>query len=659
MLRFLWAVALFVAAGCDPTALGVTDAGGADGGSDAGPPPDLGPPRAVFVLPRAEAPLERFFDLPFPSDLRRTAAGTTDFSGYPNPRRNSFVRRYLDAMTARLDGFGTNGAVYFRFSHPIDPDSVTEESVFLIDVDPDSPSRGEIHPAVRHHQRDATMFWAPNTVAIRPVYGIPLAGARTYAAVVTRAGRTESGEPLGRDADFEALVSGGGDDAVAAARARFADPLDAVAAAGVPTVDVLAATVFTTTDAVGETLAIRDWMLREYPAPALVDGSAEIRGTTPRLTEIHGRYGPSPIFQEGELPYIDAGGRVVFGDDGAPVVQAEFEPRFALTVPATPMPEAGYPVLLFAHGTGGSFRTAISNGLASDLAELGIATMGVDQIHHGERNPSAVDPSFLFFNVSNPDAARDNTRQSALDVVQQRRLVERLTFDPALIERDGQPVRFDPANVYFMGHSQGGLNGPLFLAIDDGARAAVLSAASAVITPALIEKTEPLVIPDVLRTLLGLPGSSWEEALATEGFTYEHPVATMVQTWLEVSDASNYAAMVFASPRPGFAPTSVLMTEGLMDPFSPPASIEALAGAMQIPQAEPVHARVTALALRGIPSVSAPVTGNLAGGAATGALLQLPEDGHFAAFENDTARAQVLGFLGSLVDGGPGTVPAP
>src|SRR5690606_11372829 len=110
--------------------------------------------------------------------------------------------------------------------------------------------------------------------------------------------------------------------------------------------------------------------------------------------------------------------------------------------------------------------------------------------------------------------------------------------------------------------------------------AAVLSAASAVITPSLVGKTQPVSIPLLVRTLLGLPGGSLEEALEREGFTPEHPIATLVQTWIEVSDASNYAHLIVRSPREGFAPKSVLMTEGLLDTYSPPASIEALAGAM-------------------------------------------------------------------------------
>lgn len=129
--------------------------------------------------------------------------------------------------------------------------------------------------------------------------------------------------------------------------------------------------------------------------------------------------------------------------------------------------------------------------------------------------------------------------------------------------------------------------------------------------------------------------------------------------WLEAADGSNYAHLIFHTPRPGFAPKSVLMTEGLMDAYTPPASIEALAGAMRIPQVDPVHQRVDALMLRGITSLAPPVTGNVGGGLATAGLLQFPDDGHFAVFDNDVASQQVFDFFGSLHEGGPGTIPAP
>jgi len=676
--RFLFAslVLPLALAGCDSAEPA------SDAGQDAGPParPDSGPPRcapedegdprAVFVLPRDGS--EAFFDLPFPNDLRRTPEGTVDLSSFPNPRNNGVITRYIDAMARRLDGFATNGASYVRFSEPVDASSLpsTPEasiddraSVFLVDVDPASPELGARHPLVLHYQECETRYWPAHTVAVRPVYGLPLASGRRYALVVTDRVRPAGGGAFVRDADFEALLRGTGDAAVTGAAATYGDVFTVLGDHGVAMDEVLAVSVFTTQDAIGELIAIRDWMIAEYPAPALVEGSVRAVRAAPALTELTGHYGPSPIFQEGELPYTSAGGALEADEDGVPTVHGEFDARFSLTVPTSEMPPEGYPIVLYAHGTGGDHRSFVSDNTGSILATRGIAAMGVDQIHHGERNPRGTDPSTLFFNFVNPDAARDNNRQSALDVVQQARLIASLTFPTELIERGGMPVRFDASRVFFMGHSQGGLNGPIFLAIDDAARGGVLSAASGVLTPSLIHKLEPLPIPQLVATLLSLPGDSWEEAFALESFTEEHPIATLLQTWIEAADGSNYAHLIARAPRVGpdgvaFLPKSVLMTEGLMDEYTPPASIEALAGAMGAPLVAPVHQPVDGLRLLGLEVFTAPATANVAGGMATMGLLQFPEDGHFAVFDNDAASAQAFGFLESLSGGGPGIIPA-
>lgn len=653
---------------CD--AADTADAGPDAAAGDAAPPvcapPPTGDPRAVFVLPRDGT--EAFFDLPFPSDVRRTPEGGIDLSGFPNPRNNSFVARYLEALPRRLRGFATNGAIYFRFSRsvatetlPATPDaSVTDTaSVFLIDVDPASPDVGTRHPVVVRYQDCQTRYWAPHTVALRPVYGLPLASARRYAAVVTRGVTAADGAELARDADFEALLGTGGDAAVSAARETYGDVFDVLDGAGIAREELLAMTVFTTQDAIGELIAIRDWMVAEYPAPHVVDGSVEAVRAAPAMTEVTGLYGPSPIFQEGVVPYVDEGGAIEVDETGVPMVHGEFDARFTLTIPTSEMPAEGYPIVLYAHGTGGDHSSFVGDGTAAELATRGFAAMGVDQIHHGERNPTDRDPSVLFFNFPNPDAARDNNRQSALDVVQQARLVPSLAVPIEIVERGGAPVRFDASRVYFMGHSQGGLNGPIFLAIDDAARGGVLSAASGVITPSLVSKLQPISIPQIVRALLNLPGDTLDDALMREGFTVEHPIATLVQTWVEAADGCNYAHLVTTSPREGFAAKSVLMTEGLMDDFAPPASIEALAGSMGVPLVEPAHQPVDALRLLGMDPFAPPVTANVAGGLATAGLLQFPDDGHFAVFDNTTASAQVFGFFASLRDGGPGIIPAP
>jgi predicted esterase len=649
---------------CDPTELHPEDAGTEDAASpDAGEDP--GAPRALFVLPRT--PETPFFDLPWPTDLRRTAEGLVDVSAFPNPRRVDLVARYLAAVTARQRGFATNGAIYFRFSRSVDPASLPatvedtlrpDASVFLIDVDPESPTPLARHPAVVVYQDAATIYWPSQTVAIRPVHGIPLAGGRRYAAVVTRGVRPSAGGTFARDRDFEALVTGGGDTAVEAARAIYEPALEALERAGLGRDEILSLAVFTTQDPVAELALYRDWMHASYPAPSARADAWRVVAERPTFHEVQGRYGPVPVFQEGTIPYENSGGAMEPGADGLPVVHGEYDARFALTVPTTPMPERGYPIVLYAHGTGGDYRSFLADGTGPRLASLGIACMGIDQIHHGERNPTGSSKAILFFNVINPDAARDNNRQSALDVVQQARLVRTLVIPASVLARDGRDIRFDPERVYFFGHSQGGLVAPLFLGIDDGVRAAVISAGSAVLAYALLYKTEPFSIPGVVRIGLGLPGSNDREALEREAFGFEHPIVTLLQGWIEASDGSNFGHLVFAAPRPGFLPKSVLSTEGLMDTFSPSGSIEALAVSMRMPLVEPVAQPIPALDLLGIRPVRAPVRGNVAGGLATAGLLQYPDEGHFAVFRNADAQARIRGFFESLVEGNA-TIPPP
>jgi hypothetical protein len=138
---------------------------------------------------------------------------------------------------------------------------------------------------------------------------------------------------------------------------------------------------------------------------------------------------------------------------------------------------------------------------------------------------------------------------------------------------------------------------------------------------------------------------------------YEHPVVTLLQTWVEASDGVNYARMIFDAPRDGFAPKSLLMTGGQLDEYTVAGANAALAAATRMPIVEPVVAPNEALDALGIPPVTAPVAGNVAGGAATAGLLQFPYGGHFVAFESPIAIRQVSGFFHTFAEGAP-TIPA-
>jgi hypothetical protein len=608
---------------------------------------------AVFVLPRAEE--SAFFDLPWPTDLRGTARGTIDVSDFPNPVRSPLIDTYAEALTAEVDGWATSGSVYFRFEAPVDPASLPMDpaasrlegsTVVLLDVDPDSSERLTRRPVRTRLQREATDFWPENSLAVLPVHGFVLRPRTTYAVVLTTGLRSSPVLPFERDADLEALLFGGGDEAVQRARSTMEPAVAAIEEAGIARDEILSLAVFTTQDATGGLFAAADVVREEVEAPTAREWWQAEAAATHAVAIA--RWGPVPIFQTGEAPYLDEGGTFELDDAGRPIVQALDETRLAMSIPTGEIPIEGCPTVIYAHGTGGDYLSFTRDGTAANLAARGMCVLGFDQVLHGDRSPDGDTTGTSFFNYLNPLAGRDNARQSAIDVVQQARLATSGLVVPGDAAGRAADVAIDPNKVLFMGHSQGGLNGPLFLAIDGTALGAVFSGAGGGLNISMIEKKEPFEILTVVSLVLDVDP-------VEEGLDMFHPVATLAQTLAEPADVLNYARHWFEEPVGGRPPRSVLMTEGLLDDYTPPASIEALAIAGGVSLVEPVARGIEGMDLRGLPALGAPVRANAPGGV-TGALVQFPEDGHFAVFRNERAKECYGDFLRSVADDGIGVV---
>jgi hypothetical protein len=624
---------------------------------------------AIFLLPAAGVTAgDAFFDSPWPSDLRLTAEGTIDILEWPNPLEVEILDLYFTALTERIHGYSTSGCAYMRFSDDIQASSLPENaaatlldgaSVFIVDVDVDSSTRGTRHPAEVHFRNEATTYWPSHTLAVRPVLGLPLAADRTYAVVVTNDLRQDTGVAFSASSDLQAILNGDpGSLAMMDAQAVYEPAIATLADMGVSTDSIISMTVFTTQDPVSELMTMRDWLVENYTAPEAVQADwqwvAEGDEADSGLAHIKGSFSPAPIFMHGEAPFQEMGssapynGDIVFDDAGNPVVASEIDMRFTLTVPKTPMPVGGYPVVIYAHGTGGDWESVLGD-TARDLAEFGFAALGFDQLHHGDRNPTTTDPSYLVFSPFNPYTFRENARQSALDLVQIARFLRTVEIPNTILSPQlGGLVHFDPESVYFYGHSQGGLNGPLFLAIDDLTQGGVLSGAGAGFLPALVDKVEPVSIPQIVMLGIGLSGTAPE----TEHLVYEHPINTLLQTWLEVADSSNYVHMMFDQPRAGFAPKIIFQTEGVNDLYTPPVSIEALSSAARIPLIEPMLQPIPAHSIIDLAPMSAPAANNVAGGTTTAGLMQF-EGGHFVAFGDTEGRPYIRGFWNSIAEGAP------
>jgi hypothetical protein len=642
-------------------------------------------PRSIYVVPASLEELhdEGFFDHPWPSDLR-LEDGSPRFEGYYNPRAVPLLDEYITTMKGQLDGFSPVAAGYVRFSTaldpatlPVDPPSALEPdaSVQLLDVDPTSDELGQRKLISLRFDADERVYIRDNTLSFMPVLGSPLRPRTRYALVVTDGVRSTAGEAILPSAALSEVlgVASSTRSETASAREALAPTLAELERAGIDKTRIVQLAVFTTTDPAAELFAARDDLRANVPAPTLRPDGLALHQTTADFDEYTGEYGPSPNYQEGKLPFKQYGDGGAFKHkDGHPTVVDLFDARFSLTVPraaSCPMPSGGYPIVLYAHGTGGDYRSYVRDGTAGALARRCLASMGVDQIFHGTRpGADAASVELLFFNFQNIAAARYNGRQSALDEVQRARLfTESGARVPASVSTTGADLLFDGTKLMFFGHSQGGLNGPLYLAADDSARGGVLSGSSSLIQITLLEKTKPSpsVAALVKTVFLALNGDEGDE------LSVFHPALSLAQTIVDPVDPVHYARYDQRSPRPGFAAKSIYMTEGINpdgtgDSYAPPHGIEVQALAMGLPLMLPAVRPIAEGAWGGPAPVAIPkagLSGNLGAGTASGVLAQwaVPpgEDGHFVIFDVPAARDQAAGFLRNLADDPKGRVPAP
>ncbi|MBC8131513.1 MAG: hypothetical protein H7X95_00920, partial [Deltaproteobacteria bacterium] len=420
--------------------------------------------------------------------------------------------------------------------------------------------------------------------------------------------------------------------------------------------DVVNAAVFTTQRATGIVALLRQkiWSLGQ---PTIAN--VLLRRTTTTAYKLYDGEFQSPNFQVGDPPYSATGGQMDIGADDLPVVQRMENLRVSFCIPARVMPVEGFPVTIFATGAGGDYHSFSDYGVARILAAGGIASISIDQVLSGPRNPKGPPGDIAFYNFSNPQAARYNALQGAADNFSLLRLLMGLSHTEAPLGAvPERTIKFDPARIYFFGHSQGGITGAPFLALEPNVKAAVLSGTSALLYQALLHKTDPIDISAIVK--LYIPDQPLDVF---------NPILALIQTWIERSESANYAPLFARKPATGsdgmpLAPKDVYQSEGFDDRAAPNVSIQAFATAVGGNQVSGIDGGVRqiidGLTLRGRETLIPPVTGNLAG--RTVVLVQYDElafiDGHFIALFGP-AQFQWLDFLVSKARTGAATLPVP
>ncbi len=648
---------------------------GDDGGASAGP-------TVYFELDGALAG-GTFWDLPYPSDLRLTAGGSPDVTGFPNRRDLVLVRELLAAHSSRR-GFPVMPVSYVRFSaapparSPSDViPAQADAPVLLLDIDLDSPERGRLAPVVAGSLvRDD---YAPDfLVGFAPRPGVVLRADTTYALVVRRAFAPDAAPP----ASFAALAAGDTPPGrLGAAAAALYTPLwPALAELGVDVGDVLVASVFTTGDEVALLRARSEAVRASHDAiieglhvdpvdGAGQDGFCELIGTV-RV----------PVLQRGTPPYNDDGQFVLDGD-GVPVAQGEVSIPLTITLPLGTMPAAGWPLYQFFHGSGGvssgvvdlgripavGAEPEVGRGPGWVVARHGIAAASTALPANPERLPGADDYAYL--NINNLAAFPYTFQQG---VIEQRLLLDALLalrVAPATVAAcagltlpaGATAHQIDPAKLVAGGQSMGGMYTNMVGAVEPRFGALVPTGAGGLWNLMAIESA---AIPNGRVLLATLFGTDPDQ------LAFVHPMLGALATAWEIAEPMASMARLARRPLPGHPVRHVYEPVGQGDEYFPTTIFDAAALAYGNTQAgELVWAPMQdALGLDGLGGVAAyPITGNRPGAAgapaSTNVVVQFRSDGiansHYIYRQLDEVKHQYGCFLASYLATGTPTVPAP
>ncbi len=640
--------------------------------------PDDGAPQAYFHIRRGDDTDRDFYRLPFPNDVLRTATGI-DLTGHPTPASALSVDvlgRHIEAAGTDLDGFATNPVIYFRFSQPYEWADISAETVQLIDLTPGSPDFGNnVSRTWLTTFGRITRYICPDWLSLRRGHGQPLRPGSTYAAILTSAIRThvDGGNlPFGRADDLEVLL---GDTAPTAeplgsAWTRYAPLRDWLALPDtMDAAEVLNATVFTTQNPTAIMPAMRR-AVRAQPAPTVSDitlcdagvtspcddGAARVCSpANDDFYEVHARIA-LPRFQSGTAPYEspEDGGGIETDAAGTPLLQGTEQVCVVITIPkAVPEPTAGFPVIFYAHGTGGAFTSPVANGLAAQFARENAGsgapnaiTVSIDMPLHGSRaNGSSRPPDVLVFNFLNPRAARDNFIQGAADLQSLVYWAETYVM-PAADAPTGFDVRFDATRMAVWGHSQGASHAQLMLPFEDGLVAGLISGGGGDLTESLLTKTEPVNIRVAVPLALLDPDSDGGLVAGDQ-----HPALALIQMFHERVDPVNYGDLYYRNT-PGMTGHHVFMTYGLGDRFSTEPTLQAFARSAGMPHIMP------GLVEFGLGTLLAPpVAGNVTVDTlpyTVGMRQYTPDagdDGHFVSTRTTQGRVDAVRFLLEAVSG--------
>jgi hypothetical protein len=382
-----------------------------------------------------------------------------------------------------------------------------------------------------------------------------------------------------------------------------------------------------------------------------------------------------PQFQRGAAPFTTEGD-FVLDAAGTPIAQGSLTVPLTITIPAGPMPTAGWPLYQFFHGSGGvsggvvdlgktllpDGEPEVGKGPAFVVARYGLATVSAALPVNPERLPGASDYAYL--NLQNLAAFPFTFQQGVFE--------QRLLLDALLALRIPANVvagctgaantehRFDAAKLVAGGQSMGGMYTNLFGAVEPRVPVLVPTGAGGFWNLMILET-------GLIRNTRDLLGGIFETA--PDELTFAHPGMSLLGSGWEIAEPLVAMSRLARRPLPGHPVRHVYQPVGKDDVYFPTTVYDAAALAYGNRQAGPSAwpAMQQSLALDELDGVvSYPVARNQAGpGGAmtTRVVVQFESDGivdsHYIYRQLEEVKHQYGCFFDSYLRTGTPTVVAP
>lgn len=563
---------------------------------------------------------------PFPTDAFRDGLHLGRIGGLEGMAKQH--NELLASHIATLDGFGLRPTVEFFFEGTLDPATVPattralDDALIVLDVDPDTGEDGAAIPF------DWRYDLYRHVITGSPSAGTQLREGTRYAAVLTTDVRSSDGDPV-----FGAYELGKLEDEPPARWQTTAEAYKHIKTFDALKSRIAGIAVFTTQHASDVLVNGRNLLGGSIEKPPLEFADASLIFDTPQeLDALLGQAtratsGPragqerwgldNPTGMAHDHIAVVATGTTTMvrfvGDDtftdgpedetfaltaaGVPTMRGVDTVPITIVLPKGPVPAAGFPVVIFGHGLGGSRRDALN--LAEPLCEKGFAVISIDMWNHGSRlsptdngNNLGSKPAFtgnralkdgfsdesgstaylaFFESFMNLSAIRDSIRQSTLDFARVAMLVQ---TDPDLSAL-GAGYKLDRTKVAYLGESFGTIVGSNLAAIEPSIGLFILNVAGGGVIDQIVPNSAKI-------GEIAIPFA--EQLYRTQGrIDRFHPLVGVMQAVFDGADSLTFARHVlrdrFKIDGEVIGKRHVILIEAIHDEIMPNAASEALARA--------------------------------------------------------------------------------